>query len=83
MKTIKFAKLQLQAKSPEKVKENSGDAHSPFLRAFRKQNGQGHEYLPIEHDRVTKTERFSSMKEKQRPTLTSGLESIEEEFKTL
>lgn len=39
--------------------------------------------MPIEHDKITKNERFSSMKEKQRPTLTSGLESIEEEFKTL
>ena len=61
----------------------TSEQHSPFLRAYKEQNGKGHELLTIESDKETKKERFTSMKEKQRPLITSGLESIEEEFKNL
>ena len=44
----------------------------------------GYDHLAAEYDKVPLRKNHSSMKEKRRPTIiTSGLESIEEEFKNL
>ena len=62
---------------------SESDNHSPYLRGLKEKIGQGIDYLATEQNSEKSREKFSSMKEKRRPTMATGLESIEEEFKNL